>query len=305
MSPVSLPVQNVSDTAFLTAFYRALESDRPDALFHDPYARQLAGLRGEQAFQQMPHPEATAPGAIVRTCVLDELILKSVEQNGVEAVLNLGAGLDTRAYRLPLPQSLLWVEADMPDMIDYKTGILHDHQPVCRLQSVALDVTHAIERRRLLQHIGAQGRTLLVLTEGLLAYLQSEQVITLAQDLWTQTQVAWWLTDLVSPFWLKLVGTVLNTTEQETQTVPLQFAPEDGVGFFRQLGWDTVELRSVLEEGQQLKRFELPAELQELLATSEHREALRRMCSLVLMWRAECERKAFLTDTLSVCQIID
>ena len=287
MSPLSLPVQNVSDTAFLTAFYRALESDRPDALFHDPYARQLAGVRGEQAFQQMPHPEATAPGAIVRTCVLDELILKSVEQNGVEAVLNLGAGLDTRAYRLPLPQSLLWVEADMPDIIDYKTGILHDHQPVCRLQSVALDVTHATERRCLLQHIGTQGRTLLVLTEGLLVYLQSEMVITLAQDLWGQPQVAWWLTDLVSPLWLQLVGTVLNASEPETQTTSLQFAPADGIGFFRQLGWDTVELRSVLEDGQRLQRLELPEPLLALWSSSEHREMLRQMCSVALMQRSD------------------
>ena len=291
MSPISLPIQDISDTAFLTALYRAGESDRPDALFHDPHARQLAGIRGEQAIQQMPHPEAMAPGTIVRTCVLDELILKSVEQNGVDTVLNLGAGLDTRAYRLPLPQSLLWVEADIPDIIDYKTRILEDYQPVCRLQSVALDVTHAAERQRLLQQIGTQGKTLLVLTEGLMVYLQSEQVITLAQDLWTQPQVAWWLTDLVSPLWLKLVGTVLKSTEQETQTAPLQFAPADGVGFFRQLGWDTVELRSVLEEGQQLQRFELPDQLLALLASSEHREVLRRMCSLVLMCRQSSGRK--------------
>ena len=56
--------------------------------------------------------------------------------------------------------------------------------------------------------------------------------------------------------------TDIPTIDQETQTAPLQFAPADGVGFFRKLVWDTVELRSVLEEGQQLQRFELPDELQ-------------------------------------------
>ncbi|NET31674.1 MAG: SAM-dependent methyltransferase [Cyanothece sp. SIO1E1] len=285
MNPISLPVQNVSDTAFLTALYRALESDRPDALFHDPYARKLAGVRGEQVFRQMPYPEKLAPGAIVRTCVLDELILRSVEQNGVEAVLNLGAGLDTRAYRLPLPKSLLWVEADMLNIIDYKTRILADHQPICTLQSVALDVTNAAARQDVLQHIGTHATQILVVTEGLIVYMQSEQVITLARDLWVQPQVVGWLTDLVSPLWLKVMGKVVNTSEQATHTAQFQFAPEDGGNFFRELGWDTVEFRSVLEDGQQLQRLELPEPLLALWSSPEHREVLRQMCSVVLMQR--------------------
>ena len=39
-------LRHISDTAHWVAFYRALESERPDALFHDPFARRLAGVRG-------------------------------------------------------------------------------------------------------------------------------------------------------------------------------------------------------------------------------------------------------------------
>src|SRR4030095_11149477 len=39
-------LRNISDTAHWVAFYRALESERPDALFRDPFARRLAGERG-------------------------------------------------------------------------------------------------------------------------------------------------------------------------------------------------------------------------------------------------------------------
>ena len=53
MSPTSLPVQDISDTAFLTAFYRVLESDRPDVHFQDPYARILARTREQQVLQQI------------------------------------------------------------------------------------------------------------------------------------------------------------------------------------------------------------------------------------------------------------
>src|SRR2546427_542242 len=99
-----------------------MESERPDALFRDPYARKLAGERGERIIASMRRGRAWAWPMIVRTAVLDELILRTIEREGVDTVLNLAAGLDTRPYRLPLPSSLRWVEADFPDVIAYKRG---------------------------------------------------------------------------------------------------------------------------------------------------------------------------------------
>lgn len=47
-------IRNVSDTARWVAFYRAQETERPDAVFRDPFARRLAGQRGEQIAKAMP-----------------------------------------------------------------------------------------------------------------------------------------------------------------------------------------------------------------------------------------------------------
>jgi O-methyltransferase involved in polyketide biosynthesis len=46
-------IQNVSDTAFTVAVYRAMESERPDALFHDPLARKLTGEHGQRIVNDM------------------------------------------------------------------------------------------------------------------------------------------------------------------------------------------------------------------------------------------------------------
>ena len=40
-------IANISDTARWMAYARALESERPDAIFHDPFSRRLAGEAGE------------------------------------------------------------------------------------------------------------------------------------------------------------------------------------------------------------------------------------------------------------------
>jgi O-methyltransferase involved in polyketide biosynthesis len=38
-----MTIEHISDTARWVAFYRAMETERPDAIFRDPFARQLAG----------------------------------------------------------------------------------------------------------------------------------------------------------------------------------------------------------------------------------------------------------------------
>ena len=115
-----MPIENVSDTARWVAFYRAMETERPDALFRDPYARALAGPEGERIVKEMPRGRASSWAMITRTVVFDEIILDVVRRHDIDMVLNLAAGLDARPWRLKLPASLRWVDVDLPAMLDYK-----------------------------------------------------------------------------------------------------------------------------------------------------------------------------------------
>ncbi len=56
---------------------------------------------------------------IVRTAVMDEIILRAIARDGVQAVVNLAAGLDARPFRLELPRTLRWIDVDLPAMQDY------------------------------------------------------------------------------------------------------------------------------------------------------------------------------------------
>jgi len=90
-----LLIENVSDTAFWIAHYRAQESARPDALFRDPLAGLLAGERGKKIATGMPMSFMTRWTVVIRTCLIDDYLRLALVQ-GVDTVLNLGAGLDTR-----------------------------------------------------------------------------------------------------------------------------------------------------------------------------------------------------------------
>ena len=270
------------------ALYRAMESERPDALFRDPYARRLAGERGERIVASMRRGRAMAWPMIVRTAVLDELILRAIERDGVDTVLNLAAGLDTRPYRLPLPSSLRWVEADFPDVIAYKQEQLTGERPVCAVEHVGIDLTDIGRRRALFGRIGVAARQVLVVTEGLLVYLTPQQVAALAADLAAPSSFRWWLMDLASPRLLKMLERTWGRAVA-AGSAPFQFAPAEGSRFFQAQGWQEAEFRSMWEESLRLKRTMRLAWLWNLvgrLYPKAKREEFRRMSGIVLLRRA-------------------
>src|SRR5439155_21795665 len=150
--------------------YRALETERPDPLFRDPFARKLAGTRGQQIVELLPVRERYAWAWSMRTVLFDRFIREQIAE-GVDMIVNLAAGLDARPYRMELPPSLQWIEVDLPDLLAYKASILGDEKPRCRLERIALDLANVAARRELFGRLAHRAKKVVVLTEGLLAYL--------------------------------------------------------------------------------------------------------------------------------------
>jgi len=98
-------VRNISDTAHWAAVFRARETQRPDALFRDPYAERLAGKRGIEIANTLPDGNKHAWAWVARTYLFDQFIVRELQQ-GVDMVVNLAAGLDARPYRLALTGAL-------------------------------------------------------------------------------------------------------------------------------------------------------------------------------------------------------
>ena len=71
-------IRNISDTARLVAVYRAQETERPDAIFRDPFARRLAGERGEQIAKSMPLGQDSSWSMVTRTFLIDVLVGEQV-----------------------------------------------------------------------------------------------------------------------------------------------------------------------------------------------------------------------------------
>ena len=278
-------VSHVSDTARWVAVYRAMESERPDAIFRDPYARRLAGERGEAIVRAMPRGRAWAWPMIVRTAVMDEIILRCVK-DGARTVVNLAAGLDARVFRLDLPSSLRWFHVDFPDVVDYVRGSMASERPRCDLHWLAADLTDPAQLDAALRSAGAEGPSL-VISDGLLIYLTAEQVGRLARELASVDTMRWWLIDLGSPRLLKMMARMWGA-KVAAGNAPFRFAPAEGTVFFAPLGWREAEFRSTWVDSLRLKRSVPLARFWDALGrlrSKATRQEMHRMSGVVLLER--------------------
>jgi methyltransferase (TIGR00027 family) len=119
----------------MVAVSRALASQGPDALLHDPLAEPLVRAVGLDPFIRMIDGEITLEDdpllrreamneqITVRTRFFDDFFTGATGA-GIRQAVILAAGLDTRAYRLSWPDDMVVYEIDQPQVIDFKTGTL-------------------------------------------------------------------------------------------------------------------------------------------------------------------------------------
>jgi len=182
---------SVGSTAVMVAAARAVETDSPEALISDPYAKLLVANAGTGVWETLLNealidklesvdPEIAAVYhhmrnyQAVRTHFFDAYFAAAVDA-GIRQVVILASGLDSRAYRLDWPAGTTVYEIDQPKVLAYKETTLAAH-----------DVTPSVPRRAVAIDLRQDWPTALIgagfdpaaptawLAEGLLMYLPAE-----------------------------------------------------------------------------------------------------------------------------------
>ncbi|MFD5782206.1 class I SAM-dependent methyltransferase [Streptomyces sp. NPDC126933] len=122
-------------TALMVAAARAIETHRHDSLAQDVYAEHFVLAAPASAswpvhIGQVPDGDANplwgrfARYFGLRTRVLDDFLLQSVHVGGARQVVLLGAGLDSRAFRLDWPPGCVIFEIDQEGVLAFKHKVL-------------------------------------------------------------------------------------------------------------------------------------------------------------------------------------
>jgi len=252
MGEAPAEVRHISDTALWAAHFRAEETRRPDAMFRDPYAEKLGAARGGEMARNLPAGEDNAWAWVARTYLFDQFLQQEIA-DGADLVVNCAAGLDARPYRLQLPATLQWVEADLPDMLAHKTEKLAGEKPTCRLERIAVNLADAGARKQFLREVATRGKRGVVLTEGLLIYLAREEVGQLAKDFAGVEPLQRWILDLHSP---RLLAMMQKKTGKALEKIgaPFRFGPAEGPEFFVPNGWKPIRTEGLLHTATQFGR---------------------------------------------------
>ena len=143
MSMKEINSNPIAFTSRLMAYYRFQEFISKNSLLNDPFAELLAG----NILDYVEEHKFTANNrdyAIIRASYIESFIIKNwLEKKEISQIVLIGAGLDTRAYRIQslAKKNVNIFEIDVQEVLDYKNQKLKDFQPLCSIERIACEIT--------------------------------------------------------------------------------------------------------------------------------------------------------------------
>lgn len=160
----------VEQTAFLTAYARALDNRSPTPILGDEFSDQIVG-RIDYDFAGFRIPASVVRQTALRAKLLDKRVGKFITRHPEAIVVDLGAGLGTPRLRVAPPAGVGWYSIDLPRVIALRDTLIpaaaQDH-------SIAADLTFTDWTADI-----PIGRPTMVIADGLFAFLSEPQVIVL------------------------------------------------------------------------------------------------------------------------------
>lgn len=168
----------ISQTAFYCCGVRMLDAERANPVCGDVYAKAFMnndGLRILETFKDETGPNSSN---VARHRIIDDLLRQELAAHPELQVVIIGAGFDTRAYRL---KGGTWIEIDEPQVIEYKNERLPVSESPNKLQRIAIDFSTESLADKLAPF--ASSGPVAVVVEGVFMYLEQQAIEQLLQTL--------------------------------------------------------------------------------------------------------------------------
>jgi methyltransferase (TIGR00027 family) len=256
-----MEIDRIAQTSLWTAAARARESARPDRLFEDPFAAALAGPEGFALLDAEPPESRDNPYIAIRTRFFDDWLRRVAGEDSLHQVVLLGAGMDSRAFRLRwLPGTTLY-ELDRPELLALKQERLDSigAEPACDRRPVGVDLMSD----SFADHLRGSGfdptQPSVWLAEGFFEYLDEFGVHRVLAALENLTSPGSRLgADFLSRDFLESPWMASYLARLRERGTPWQFGTNEPEVILAQHGWVATEVRQPGEEGANFGRWPWP-----------------------------------------------
>lgn len=262
----------VGITAKMTAAARALESTRSDRLFDDPFAAALAGHEGVRWMEELRLPNTPVENWTMgpRTRFWDDFVVHAVNE-GVRQVVMVAAGMDTRAFRLPIPSSATVFELDEEPVPAEKQAVLdYEHAtPRCRRIAVPVDLTAESWPEVLISDGFDRESPAAFVAEGLSMYLDDDENARLLDQLGAlAAPVSRLGIDMVSHDYLENPVVAPYFELARSRGVDWRFGTNDPEKFLAEHGWRAA-VADIFVIGRRFGRWPPPGVSEEVATRAE------------------------------------
>lgn len=161
----------ISNTAFYCCGVRMQDAENELSVCQDTYAKYFMNERGMEIYSAFEYEINPNAGNVTRHRIIDDFLRRELADNPALLVILIGAGFDSRAYRI---NGGNWIELDEPQIISYKNDRLSVEDCKNRLQRIAIDFETESLESKLRQF--ASNQPVIVIMEGVLIYLPEENI---------------------------------------------------------------------------------------------------------------------------------
>jgi len=243
----------ISQTAFYCCGVRMQDAASPEPVCGDVYAKVFMnedGLRILEKFKDEINPNTSN---VARARMIDDLLREELSANPNLRVVLIGAGFDSRAYRL---KSGTWIELDEPQVIAYKNDRLSVSEAQNPLQRIPIDfATESVEEK--LSAVASGGGPTVVVIEGVFMYLEQETIRQLLQTLHRLFPEHKLICDLMTRKFFEKYGRTIH--EKLTgMGAAFKFIFDNPEELFLQNGYRRVACLSVVEKSAEYQLKKIP-----------------------------------------------
>jgi methyltransferase (TIGR00027 family) len=252
----------ISQTAFYCCGIRMLDAQSRRPVCGDTYAEKFMDERGRAILRQFNRERAPNIGNVARHRFIDDWLRERIAANPKQRVILIGAGFDSRAFRL---KGGRWLEFDEPALIEYKN--LHLPQAQCsnELQRVAIDFTSDSLAEKLAPF--ADNEPVIFVIEGVTMYLPEGALLgtlTTLKRLFPRHAV---IADLMTKRFIDKFGrgTKRIIASMGAHLIP----PDDPAVPFRQAGYQQTSNDAIVLMGMRYQGLRLAAKALDFIAPAD------------------------------------
>ncbi len=183
----------ISDMAFYCCGVRMQDAASAHPVCGDRYAERFMSDYGKSIYEFFRDEKNSNASILVRHRIIDELLQEQLRVRRNCSIVTIGAGFDSRPYRLAGGN---WFELDEPQVVDWKNECLPAAACPNPLQRIAIDFASDSLQDKLAA-IG-NGGPVIVVVEGVFIYLSETEIrqsLTALQERFPDHQI---ICDLVS-----------------------------------------------------------------------------------------------------------